>query len=197
MKGFIRLIQGILTVVWLAVLAASIFLCVGDKENGMPQIHGVALYTVEDSSMEPALSEGDVAVIAMGREAQPGDEVLIGGLDQLMLSRFIGTTEGQLILKADNLEEPVLGQPGDVLGVCTGYLEGFGPVMGFLGSVPGIVAVWAAGVLLILVPAAMLKTPKPPKRQGLSRQGPPRNSYPAERPQPRQRPPRSNYQARH
>lgn len=203
MKGLIRLLQGILTLVWVALLAVSVFLLAGTKDHEMPRVSEWAAYTVPDSSMEPELSEGDVAIIGMGKAGEPGDGVLIAdALGRPVLSRIIGTTEDQLIFKADGTEETTLGREEDVLGVCTGYLEGFGPMIGFLGSIPGIVAVALAGILLIILPGLLLRTPKPkpPRREPPHRESPrrePTRREPTRQELPRRQPPRSGYTPRH
>lgn len=162
MKKMIRLIQGILTVIWLAVLALSIALFTSTRGNGLPGISGWRLYTVADSSMSPELSPGDMALIHMGETPKAGDAVLCRGSSGAPeLTRIIGTSEGQLILKPDGLEDSRLAGPDEIEGVYAGCLSGFGEPFRFLSSIAGAIVIFIAGLVLVVLPGLMLRTPKP------------------------------------
>lgn len=193
MKAVIRLIQVILTAVWLALLAVCVLLFVSAGDGGLPGIGGWRCFTVTGSSMSPELSPGDLAVIRMGGTPKAGDVVLCtdsAGAPEL--TRIIGTSEGQLILKPDGLEESRLASPDEPDGVYAGYLPGFGEPFRFLCSLPVVIAVAAAGLILIVLPGFLLHTPKAPKpprppRRPPARPAESRRTQPSTRPQnPRQ-----------
>lgn len=161
MKGVIRTIQSVLTIVWAAALALSVLLFMSARGSGLPGIGDWRGYVVADDSMSPELSPQDLAVIHMGAEPQPGDVVLSTdsrGLPEL--TRIIGTSEGQLILKADSREDSRLSSGEDISGVYAGYLPGFGEAFRFLCSLSGVLLIFAAGLVLVVLPGFMLRAPK-------------------------------------
>lgn len=164
MKGLIRTIQAVLTVIWLALLALSVLLYMSSEKDELPGISRWAGFAVTDSSMEPELAPGDLAVISMGEAAQPGDSILYrDSSGSLALTRIIGTSEGQLILKADNQENSLLAADDEVLGVCAGYMPGFGGPFSFLCSLAAIIVIAIAGLVLVVLPGFLLRAPAPSK----------------------------------
>lgn len=155
MKVLINLIRGVLVLLWVLILAVNVRLYTDENQSGHvpPQLGGYAPWTVADGQMEPELKKGDLAMIQMDQMAQPGDKVLFrredGGLG---LSRIIGTSEGRLILKADNADESAFVEPNVVEGLCVTYLPGFGPAAEFLRSLPGLVLIAILGLVLIVLP---------------------------------------------
>ncbi len=176
MKAMIRLLQGLLALVWIALLAGAVLLHVSEAAGDIPpQISGWACWTAEDSSMAPEIQKGDLAIIRMGAEARPGDPVLCQRVEEgggLVLCRIIGTSEGQLILKGDGGENSFLAPPSAVAGVCETYLPGFGAPAEFLRSLPGIALIAIGGALLIVLGAA--------PRSGKNRRGSRRDAQPVE-----------------
>lgn len=63
MKAVIRIIQALLTAVWLALLAVSVLLFISARDGGLAGISDWRGYVVTDGSMAPELKEGDLAVI--------------------------------------------------------------------------------------------------------------------------------------
>lgn len=207
MKILIQIIRGILMLVWAALLALSILFYASANIAGddPPQLFDWACYTVPDSAMSPELVKGDLAILRMDQTAQPGDAVLCpNSLGKPMLTRIIGTSEGQLILKQDGTEESRLAAESDVLGVSAGYLPGLGPIFGFLHSLPGVLVIFAAGLALTVLPGLLLRPVEPKLRVQPARPVEPsqrtRPVRPAEAEQQRnsspQRP-RSGYTPRH
>lgn len=194
MKAVIRLIQVILTAVWLCLLAVCVLLFKSVHSNGLPGIGEWRCFIVADSSMSPELAPGDLAVIRMGGAPKAGDVVLVkdsAGLSEL--TRIIGTSEGQLILKPDGLEESRLASPDEPDGVYAGYLPGFGEPFRFMCSLPGVIIIAAAGLILIVLPGFLLHTPKAPKpprppRRPAARPAEDRRAQPSPRPQSRYTP---------
>lgn len=196
MKGLIRTIQAVLTVIWLALLALSVLLYMSSEKDELPGISKWAGFVVTDSSMEPELAPGDLAVISMGEAAQPGDEILYrDSSGSLALTRIIGTSEGQLILKSDNQDDSRLADTGEVLGICTGYMPGFGKPFSFLCSLTAIIVIAIAGLVLVILPGFLLRAPAPPK-PAKPRQAPPERTRQPAPERPRQpMPERSQRQA--
>lgn len=164
MKGMIRLIQALLAVIWVSLLVLSVLLFMNVQNGELPGVSQWRGLVISDTSMEPELLPDDLAVIHMGAASLPGDTVLcMDSSGRPALSRIIGTSEGQLILKADNLEDGHLASESDILGVMSTYIPGFGPAFQFLCSLPGIIVIFAAGLVLIVLPSLFLRTPPPPK----------------------------------
>lgn len=164
MKVLIRTIQAILTVIWLALLALSVMLYMSSEKDELPGISHWAGFVVTDSSMKPELVPGDLAVISMEETAQPGDGILYrDSSGSLALTRIIGTSEGQIILKADNQADSRLAASDEVLGVYVGYMPGLGAPFRFLCSLTGIIVIFAAGLILVALPGFLLRTPAPSK----------------------------------
>lgn len=195
MKGLIRTIQAILTVIWLALLALSVLLYLSSEKDELPGISQWAGFAVTDSSMEPEAAPGDLAVISMGEAAQPGDGILYrDGSGKLALTRIIGTSEGQLILKADNQDSSSLAGADEVLGVCVGYMPGFGGPFSFLCSLTAVIVIAIAGLVLVVLPGFMLRAPAPkPAKSG--RPQPERAARPAPQRQRQPMPEQSRYTA--
>ena len=167
MKGLIRAIQAVLIIVWAAALALSVLLFMSTHSSGLPGIGDWRGYIVSDSSMSPELAPGDLAVIHMGGVPQPGDVVLSNGNAGIPeLTRIIGTSEGQLILKPDGIDDSRLAQSEEIDGVYAGNLSGFGEIFSFLCSLPGGIVIFIAGLVLVVLPGFMLRTPRPrPERR--------------------------------
>lgn len=155
MKILIYFTRGLLTLVWAVLLGVNILLYVEETAQGHcpPQLGDWAFWTVEDPAMEPAYAQGDLLLVKMGVAGAPGDVVLARAQETLLLRRVIGTTEGQFILKSDGAQDSALAPPQAVEGVCRAYLPGCGPAAAFLRSLPGLIAIFVAGLVLIVLPA--------------------------------------------
>lgn len=183
MKILIQIIRGLLTLVWAALLALCVLFYASADIAGddPPQAFGWAGYAVPDSSMSPELAQDDLALVRLGQAPRPGDAVLCpNSLGKPMLTRIIGTSEGQLILKPDGAEESRLAQESEILGVLAGYLPGFGAAFGFFRSLPGIFTVFAVGLALVVLPGLLLRPVEPKRRPQPMRSSP----EPARRPRP-------------
>ena len=199
MRVLINLLRGVLMLLWVLVLAVNARLYTEESHSGSvpPQIGEYAPWTVAGGQMEPELKKGDLAIIQMERMAQPGDKVLFRREDgSLGLSRIIGTSEGQLILKADNAEESAFVEPGVVKGICVTYLPGFGPAAEFMRSLPGLALIAIAGLVLIVLPGVTPRAGKggrPGPRRPAGTMEPARNTRNA----PSARSSRDGYTPRH
>ncbi len=166
MKGVIRTIQALLTLVWLSLLALSVLLFMSTRSSGLPGISDWRGFIVTDNAMAPELSPGDLAVIHMGGTPESGDAVLSkdsAGIPEL--TRIIGTSEGQLILKPDGAEDSRLASLEEIDGVYSGYIPGFGEAFRLLCSIPGVIIIFIAGLILVVLPGFFLRPPKNPRPQ--------------------------------
>ena len=157
MKFLIQLLRAVLTLVWALVMVAGVRLYLNEAVAGNqpPQLAGHGLWSVTDARMEPAYRAGDLVLVEMGKPGQPGDPVLAKSTAGLELSRIIGTSEGQFILKPDGAEESVLAGPEAVAGVCGWYLPGLAGAAEFLRSLLGLGIIFLVGLALIFLPGRL------------------------------------------
>lgn len=164
MKALIRIIQVLLTIVWLSLLALCLLLFRSTHGNGLPGIGDWRGYIVADNNMSPELSPGDLAVIHMGEAPKAGDAVLCASSASMPeLTRIIGTSDGQLILKPDGSDESRLASMEEIEGVFSGYIPGFGEPFRFLSSITGAIVIFITGLILIVLPGSLLRAPKDPR----------------------------------
>ena len=164
MKALIRIIQVLLTIVGLGLLALCLLLFRSTHGNGLPGIGDWRGYIVADNNMSPELSPGDLAVIHMGEAPKAGDAVLCASSASMPeLTRIIGTSDGQLILKPDGSDESRLASMEEIEGVFSGYIPGFGEPFRFLSSITGAIVIFITGLILIVLPGSLLRAPKDPR----------------------------------
>ncbi len=166
MKALIRIIQVLLTIVWLGLLTLCLLLFRSTHSNGLTGLGDWRGYIVADNNMSPELSPGDLAVIHMGETPKAGDAVLCASSASTSipeLTRIIGTSEGQLILKPDGSDESRLASMEEIEGVFSGYIPGFGEPFRFLSSITGAIVIFIAGLILIVLPGFLLRAPKVPR----------------------------------
>ena len=105
----------------------------------------------------------------MGEAPKAGDAVLCASSASSIpeLTRIIGTSEGQLILKPDGSDESRLASMEEIEGVFSGYIPGFGEPFRFLSSITGAIVIFITGLILIVLPGFLLRAPKAlrPERQ--------------------------------
>ena len=177
MKAMITLLRVILVGIWVLALAVSLGLYFdGHTPPRLPG--GYAPWTVADGAMEPSYASGDLVILNMEQEAQPGDAVLARGENGLALSRIIGTVEGQFILRADGGGDSVLAWSSEVEGVCLTYLPGCGAAAEFLQSLPGILLVCLGGLALFLLPELLFRKDRAPRKAAQSKAAAPRPNGP-------------------
>lgn len=196
------------------------------RQEDPPVLLGYAPFTVDSNEMTPSLYPGDLAVLRMGPESQPGDIVAFRADGKLVLRRVVGTSEEKYITQQEAFGHPDadLLDPSRVEAVCVTYLPGCGAAAAFLYSPPGLVILVLLSLLLLVVPALLtrgaarpegplvdygydVEEELPPRREAYAkpRRTPPRQEGVStapprapERPQ-RQAPPKSSgrYKARH
>ena len=156
MKALIWTLRGLLALVLALLLAASGALLYSSSVKGEdpPVLLGYAPFTVARSEMTPVLYPGDLAVLRMGPESQPGDIVAFRLEGELVLRRVVGTSEGQYITQQEAFGQPDVDllDPARVEGVCATYLPGCGGIVSFLYTPAGLGVLVAVAALLLVVP---------------------------------------------
>lgn len=125
-----------------------------------PQLLGYAPFTVAGGEMEPALAEGDLAILRMGPECQPGDIAAFrNGEGALVLRRIVGTSEGQFVTQQEAFGQPdvALLDPANVEATCVTYLPGCGALAASLYSPVGLAVLAVLAILLLAVPAFLTR----------------------------------------
>lgn len=160
MKPLIQILRALLTLLWAAFLGLNLLLLT--SPHTPPQALGYAAFTVPDDSLRPDLSAGDLAILDPGASPEPGQIILYQKSGAPALGRIVGVSEEQFIVQAGgSLDGSFLLDPAAAQGVLATYLPGFGAPAEFLRSPLGIGTIVLAGVVLILLPGLLLRTPAP------------------------------------
>ena len=116
---------------------------------------GFAPFTVATGEMTPSLYPGDLAILRMGSESEPGDIVAFYKEGALTLRRVVGTSEEKYITQQEAFGQPDVDllDPALVEAVCVTYLPGCGTVAEFLYSPVGLAVLIAAALVILVVPA--------------------------------------------
>ena len=123
-----------------------------------PSVAGYFSAPVEDGAMEPALSQGDAAILRQGQDFSPGDIVaFVNQAGELSLRRVVGTSGEAYITQGDSMEQPdeTLLSPGQVAGRCVAALPGAGVLLQGLSSPWGTLCLGALWLLVVLLPAGL------------------------------------------
>jgi len=185
MKALIWTIRVVLALVMVVLIAASgmLLFSASVKKDDPPVLLGYAPFTVASSEMTPSLYPGDLAILRVGPESQPGDIVAFRKEGDLVLRRVVGTSEEMYITQQEAFGQPDadLLDPRLVEAVCVTYLPGCGAVAEFLYSPVGL-------AILVVLTAAVLVLPAFLSGGTAKLEGPLvdyGNSVPAEPPAPR------------
>lgn len=170
MKILIRFFQGILALILCGLLAVNGWALVQLEimERPMPEFHGVSLLQVEFDTMKPALFPGDMALAVKQSHYTLGDAVVIGSPEgRLTVTRLVGSVNDLWITKSDSAAEddPDLLADGEILGSVQTTIPYLGDAAKFLWSVPGLITVLAAGVILLKLPGWLLRPGKPARER--------------------------------
>lgn len=159
MKAFIWIVRILLVLVLLVLLVASGALLYSSnvKQESPPTLLGYAPFTVANGEMTPSLYPGDLAILRMGSQCQPGDIVAFQQDGELLLRRIVGTSEGMYITQQEAFGQPDVNllDPARVVAVCTTFLPGCGALAAFLYSPAGLAVLVVLGLALLLVPALL------------------------------------------
>lgn len=165
--GAIKGLRAVLGVILCLLLGLSLWLTVQRQVLRQEDftLPGVTLSPVEDDSMAPALGPGDLAVILPRDSYGLGDAVLCA---DGAIRRAVGTVDGQLIARGDGEGEEAerLLPAGEIRGRVAASLPGAGAVCLFLSQPWGLLAVLAAGVLLLALPTLLGVGREPRERPG-------------------------------
>lgn len=161
MKALIWLIRGLLAAVLVTMLVAGGMLLYSSsvKEEDPPVLLGYAPFTVANSEMTPSLYPGDLAILRMGTESQPGDIVAFRKEGELVLRRIVGTSEGMYITQQEAFGQPDVDllDPARVEAVCATYLPGCGALAAFLYSPTGLAVLVVLALALLVVPVLLTR----------------------------------------
>lgn len=162
MKALISTLRCLLAVVLGILIICSGWLLASHTLLGQdpPQLLGYAPFAVEGGEMEPALAEGDLAILRIGPECQPGDIAAFrNGEGALVLRRIVGTSEGQFVTQQEAFGQPDVDllDPARIEATCATYLPGCGALGVFLYSPVGLGVLAAAAVLLLALPAFLAR----------------------------------------
>lgn len=155
MKALIWMIRVVLGLFMLALICGSSALLYSSavQHEDPPVLLGYAPFTVANNEMTPSLYPGDLAILRVGPDCQPGDIVAFRSESQLLLRRIVGTSEEMFITQQEAFGQPDANflDPARVEAVCVTYLPGCGTVVEFLYSPVGlaVLVVLALGVLVV------------------------------------------------
>lgn len=157
MKAFIWIVRVLLALVLLVLLIAGGTLLYSSSVKGEspPTLLGYAPFTVANGEMSPSLYPGDLAILRMGSQSQPGDIVAFRQDGELLLRRVVGTSEGMYITQQEAFGQPDVNllDPARVVAVCVTFLPGCGALAAFLYSPAGLAVLVVLGLALLLLPA--------------------------------------------
>lgn len=184
--GAIKVLRAVLGVILCLALGASLWLTVQRQVFRQEQVTlaGATLRPVEEDTMAPAFTRGDLALAVPGESYQLGDAVLcVDGTFQ----RLVGSTDGDFIARGDSQgeEAEALLPPEQIQGRVVAALPGAGRVYQFLSSWWGTAVVLAVGALLLALPSVL----------GLGRAPASEQREPRPEKQPKQQP--GKYRPRH
>ena len=124
-------------IVLVAVINVTMLVQQNFMEKRVPTIFGYSYINVLSSSMEPAVSAGDLVICKEKDEYEIGDAILFEEQDYLILHRIVDINEkGEFITRGDanpsNDEYPVT--PALIHGEMVGVLTGWGSNMAYMTS---------------------------------------------------------------
>lgn len=166
--GAIKLVRGILGILWVCLLALSLWLAC---QRQFFQQEEVSLWKIRLAPLgTESRSLGDVAVVRSGDSYDLGDLVLAGEEGSGTLLRLVGSSDGQFIGRdeATSEGEEQLLPPENIRGQVTAVLAGAGVLYGFLSSLWGPPVVFVVGLLLLGLPTllGLGKAPKAKRARG-------------------------------
>lgn len=157
MKALIWFLRIVLALVMAVFIFASGMLLFSSqvKKEDPPVLLGYAPFTVASSEMTPSLYPGDLAILRMGSESEPGDIVAFYKEGVLTLRRVVGTSEEKYITQQEAFGQPDVDllEPSLVEAVCVTYLPGCGTVAEFLYSPIGLAILVVVALVVLIVPA--------------------------------------------
>lgn len=157
MKALIWTLRVLLALVMLLLIFASgtLLFSAGVKQEDPPVLLGYAPFTVSSNEMTPSLYPGDLAILRIGPQCQPGDIAAFRKEGRLVLRRIVGTSEEMFITQQEAFGQPDVDllDPALVEAVCVTYLPGCGTAAQFLYSPVGLAVLVVLAIALLIVPA--------------------------------------------
>lgn len=159
MKALLWMVRGLLALLIAVLLLAGGMLLYSSsvRQEEPPVLLGYAPFTVDTNEMTPSLYPGDLAILRVGHESQPGDIVAFYKDGALVLRRVVGTSEDMYITQQEAFGQPDVDllDPQKVEGVCVTYLPGCGAVAEFLYSPVGLAILAVLAVAVLLLPSLL------------------------------------------
>ena len=163
-----KIIQGILLVLLVPLLLINLWQAAARAvfHQETPYLFGYAALTVLSGSMEPAFSAGDLLVIHKESEYAEEDIVAYRDDEGLTTHRIIEKGPRGFTTKGDYNNAPDLGPvlPEQIAGRVVLVIPALGRVLLFLRTPAGLLALLAAGLLLLLLPAGWRRLQNREKR---------------------------------
>lgn len=163
--GAIKALRALLGLILCLVLGVSVWLTVQGQVFHQEEtaVAGMIFRPVEESSLEPTLSRGDLAVIQPREEYAMGEIVLCQEEEKDSFLLLAGTNGENFIVQEKDEETQRLLSPEAIRGKVVAALPGAGTVYEFLGSWWGAPVILVVGILLLALPT-LLGVRKPSRR---------------------------------
>jgi hypothetical protein len=163
--GAIKALRALLGLILCLVLGVSVWLTVQGQVFHQEEtaVAGMIFRPVEESSLEPTLTGGDLAVIQPREEYAMGEIVLCQEEEKDSFLLLAGTNGENFIVQEKDEETQRLLSPEAIRGKVVAALPGAGTVYEFLGSWWGAPVILVVGILLLALPT-LLGVRKPSRR---------------------------------
>lgn len=166
--GAIKGLRVVLGIILCLVLGASVWLTVQEQVLHQEEtaVAGILLRPVEESSREPTLAWGDLAVVLPKEEYAMGETVLCTEEGKSLFLLLVGTNGDQFIAKEEAGGEGTerLLPKDAIRGKVVAALPGAGAVYLVLGSWWAAPVILVVGVLLLALPS-LLGLGRPPRER--------------------------------
>ena len=163
--GAIKALRALLGLILCLVLGVSVWLTVQGQVFHQEEtaVAGMIFRPVEESSLEPTLTGGDLAVIQPRGEYAMGEIVLCQEEEKDSFLLLAGINGETFIVQEKDEETQRLLSPEAIRGKVVAALPGAGTVYEFLGSWWGAPVILVVGILLLALPT-LLGVRKPSRR---------------------------------
>ena len=163
--GAIKALRALLGLILCLVLGVSVWLTFQGQVFHQEEtaVAGMIFRPVEESSLEPTLTGGDLAVIQPREEYAMGEIVLCQEEEKDSFLLLAGTNGENFIVQEKDEETQRLLSPEAIRGKVVAALPGAGTVYEFLSSWWGAPVILVVGILLLALPT-LLGVRKPSRR---------------------------------
>ena len=131
-------------------LCLYIFIANVSVGNPMPMPFGIGAGVVLSGSMEPELSVNDLIIVRRADEYSVGDVVVYRSGGMSVVHRVVSADDKTVVTKGDanNIADTPVS-PSDISGKVVASLPKGGYVVNFLRSLPGVILVLGAALLML------------------------------------------------